>query len=124
MGGSSCPNEDDVVLSYFDALVTVKDVSSLRHRSWLTDNIINFFIEYLDRTILQMQVRSSVIGKSIAVVGPSVVQMLKFFHSGDFSVLECLELPSKYLILLPLNDADTDDHGIFLSCSITVQKQY
>ena len=105
------PDEDDVVLSYYDAIVTVKDVQSLRHRNWLTDNIINFFVEYIIRCRLQNDDKKKNLEDSVLVMGPSVVQMLKFFEPSDFAALDCLGLSSKCLILLPLNDAEIDENG-------------
>ena len=105
------PDEDDVVLSYYDAIVTVKDVQSLRHRNWLTDNIINFFVEYTDRTRLKNDDTKIKMAHSVALIGPSVVQMLKFFSPADFGALDCLDLPSKKLIILPVNNAQVNEMG-------------
>ena len=105
------PHEDAVVLSYFDSQITVKDVASLKPRCWLTDNIINFYVEYVEQTLLRPT--NSALHDKVAVIGPSVVQMLKFFNTNEFSALDCLKLQSKRLILLPLNDAAINDHGKF-----------
>lgn len=113
------PHEDAVVLSYFDSQITVKDVASLKPRCWLTDNIINFYVEYVEQTMLRPKI--SGLHEKVAVIGPSVVQMLKFLNTNEFSALDCLKLQSKRLILLPLNDAAINDQGSHWSLLVYVK---
>lgn len=112
------PPEDTTVLSYFDSKITIKDVASLKNRCWLTDNIINFYVEYVEQTLLRSS--NSILSDKVSVIGPSVVQMLKFLTADEFSALDSLELQSKKLILLPLNDAAINDQGSHWSLLVYV----
>ena len=90
---------DKTYFSFGDARVTYRDLESVSEGHWLTDNVINFMVEYHESE-LRSDVKSF-----IAIVGPSVVQMLKFLKPEEFTMLDSLDLKSKRLIFFPLNDS-------------------
>ena len=72
---------------------------------------VNFFVEYTDRDRFENVDKRRNIRNNVSLIGPSVVQMLKFLTPADFGALDCLDLPSKKLIILPVNDAQINEAG-------------
>ncbi|GBN59738.1 Sentrin-specific protease 8 [Araneus ventricosus] len=93
---SSC---DPVVLNYENCLLRQSDVELLTPPSWLNDNIIAFWFEYLENEVYKDH------KKVLGFVCPQVVQYLKFGLPEDVkSTVEGLELDTKQYILFPVND--------------------
>lgn len=87
-----------VVLSYHDTLLRESDVHLLTGPHWLNDQIISFYLEYLQRNILNDC-------PDLLFVSPDVVQCLKFVSRQEMSIfLEPLKANEKQFIFLPLND--------------------
>jgi len=64
------PSPDDAYLSYYDVRLTREDVQTLKN-DWLTDNVISFWEEYLEREFL-----SNYKNSNIVLLRPSMAFML------------------------------------------------
>lgn len=96
--------------------LTVRDTECLRARQWLVDNVIEFYLEYL-------RLREFGSHKDlVTVVSPSVAQFIKICaHVEDLvgQVLS-LKLDKKWLVVIPVNDADVDRQGTHWSLMLFV----
>lgn len=90
---------DDAYLSYFDIRLTVEDVNTLRN-DWLTDNMIAFWEEYLEREELKKYPQSHIV-----LLRPSMAFML--MQTPDpLSLKSALpDFTRTTHIFLPINDA-------------------
>lgn len=87
-----------VVLSFHNSLLRSDDVHLLTGPHWLNDQIISFYLEYLEKIVHKED-------KSILYVSPEVVQCLKFASKQEMSIfLEPLNAKDKSFIFMPLND--------------------
>lgn len=87
-----------VVLNFYNSLLRNDDVHLLTGPHWLNDQIISFYLEYLENVVHKDK-------KNILYVSPEVVQCLKFASKEEMSIfLEPLNAKEKSFILLPLND--------------------
>ena len=96
---------DDIVLSFNDSLLRQSDLEILRNNEWINDSLITFWFEYLE------SVKYKEASDRIAFISSEVTQLIKSAATPDSptravvsSILQSLSLPSKELILLPLND--------------------
>lgn len=97
---------DEVVLSYHDSLLHRSDVELLRGTGWLNDRLIGFWFEYLEKDLFISRHSP----ESVCLISPEVAQFVKLGTAQDASLfLEPLDLKSKSLILLPVNDLDSLD---------------
>ncbi|KAH8033018.1 hypothetical protein MRX96_013699 [Rhipicephalus microplus] len=88
-----------IVLSYHDTLLRESDVELLDETNWVNDNIIWFWMQYLENELYASSC------DSFAFVGPDVVQLVKLGATLNVEqVLKSLDLKHKKLILLPIND--------------------
>lgn len=93
-----------IVLSYHDTLLRESDVELLDEPHWVNDNIIWFWMQYLENELYASRCAS------LAFVGPDVVQLVKLGAALNVDqVLKSLELKQKELILLPVNDCQEFD---------------
>lgn len=91
-------NPNRVVLNYHNTLLRQNDVFLLTGAHWLNDQIISFYLEYLERNIYKNR-------KDLLFVSPEVVQCLKFVTRQEMSIfLEPLNAHEKQFIFMPLND--------------------
>lgn len=95
------------ILSYHDVLLRSSDVALLDGPFWLNDNIIAFWMQYLEKDVYKESVAE------VAFVSPDVVQLIKLGVGGDLrEELQSLSLEDKDLILMPVNDCmDLDMPG-------------
>ncbi|OAA52785.1 Ulp1 protease family protein [Beauveria brongniartii RCEF 3172] len=100
--GDSLSASDRPYLSYFDCNLTVGDVRSLK-KDWLTDSIISFWQEYLERETLPRYPQANV-----CLLRPSMAFLLLRGHKlEDAAVRQSLPDLSKVShIFLPINDND------------------
>ncbi|KAM3461044.1 hypothetical protein NHJ6243_005361 [Beauveria neobassiana] len=97
--GDSLSAPDKPYLDYFAIRLTVADVRSLKYE-WLTDNIIGFWQEYLERETLPRYPEARV-----CLLRPSVAIMLKADKVDDTAMAGNLPDPSKVThLFLPIND--------------------
>ncbi|XP_078597093.1 sentrin-specific protease 8-like [Branchiostoma floridae x Branchiostoma japonicum] len=90
---------DDIVLSFHDSCLLKSDVKLLQPPNWLNDKIIGFAFEYFER--VQFQDFSS----DVTFISPDVTQFIKYSQGDDLApFLEPLELSSKKLVFLAVND--------------------
>lgn len=87
-----------VVLNFHNSLLRSDDLHLLTGPHWLNDQIISFYLEYLEQIVYKD-------AKTILYVTPEVVQCLKFASNDEMNVfLEPLNAKQKAFIFLPLND--------------------
>ncbi|KAM3454403.1 hypothetical protein MY3296_003086 [Beauveria thailandica] len=100
--GDSLSASDKPYLSYFDCNLTVGDVRSLKH-DWLTDNIISFWQEYLERETLPRYPQASV-----CLLRPSMAFLILRAKYLELSAIRqsLPDLSKVSHIFLPINDND------------------
>lgn len=87
-----------VVLNFRNSLLRYDDVHLLTGPHWLNDQIISFYLEYLENNVHKDN-------SSVLYISPEVVQCLKFASKDELSIfLEPLNAKAKSFIFLPLND--------------------
>ncbi|CAH2273286.1 sentrin-specific protease 8 [Pelobates cultripes] len=96
---------EQIVLSYGDCLLRSSDVALLDAPHWLNDNVIGFIFEYLASNLPQS------LSERIAFLSPEVSQFIKCCERDAPEFLGPLDLPSKELILLPVNDNAGSEAG-------------
>lgn len=97
-------SRNSVVLSYHHTLLREDDVHLLNGPHWLNDQIISFYMEYLENVVYKNN-------KNILFISPEVVQCLKMMPDAENVFLEPLNAKEKSFIFLPLNDNDEDQVG-------------
>lgn len=102
MSGSS---EENIILSFQNSLLRASDINLLRGPHWLNDQIISFYLEYLEHS----QYKNNA---DILFVSPEVVQCIKLVSKQEISIfLEPLNAANKQFIFFPLNDNAKDRAG-------------
>lgn len=87
-----------VVLNFHNTLLRESDIFLLMGPHWLNDQIISFYMEYLEKNVFNNT-------RGILFISPEVVQCLKFVSRQEMSIfLEPLNAMGKSFIFLPLND--------------------
>lgn len=87
-----------IVLNFHNTLLRESDVNLLMGPHWLNDQIISFYLEYLEQNVFHNK-------RGLLFISPEVVQCLKFVSSQEMSIfLEPLNATGKSFIFLPLND--------------------
>lgn len=96
--GSSLSPED-AYLSYHDVRLTREDVDSIRHDDWLTDNVICFWEEYLEREKLSEYPKAHIV-----LLRPSMAFMLQ--NTKDPLTLKSAlpDFQKTTHVFLPVND--------------------
>lgn len=86
------------VLNFHNTLLRESDVNLLMGPHWLNDQIISFYLEYLEQNVFHNK-------RGLLFISPEVVQCLKFVSSHEMSIfLEPLNATGKSFIFLPWND--------------------
>lgn len=99
------PDPNEVVLSFENSLLRISDINLLRGPYWLNDQIISFYLEYLEHRIYNNY-------KDILFVSPEVVQCIKMVSQNEVSIfLDPLNAREKEFIFFPLNDNEEDRAG-------------
>ncbi|XP_053321007.1 sentrin-specific protease 8 [Spea bombifrons] len=96
---------EKILLSYGDSLLRSSDVALLDPPHWLNDNIIGFIFEFLASN------QDPSISQRVAFLSPEVSQFVKCCERDAPDFLQPLDLPSKDLILLPVNDNTGSEAG-------------
>ncbi|XP_077551581.1 sentrin-specific protease 8-like [Haemaphysalis longicornis] len=87
--------------SYHDATIREADVELLDEPNWVNDNLILFWMQYLEHEIYTSW------RQYIEFVGPTVVQLVKLKAALNVQQeLKSLKLNQKSLIFLPVNDSE------------------
>lgn len=91
-----------VVLSYHDTILHESDIRILQGSEWLNDEIIAFYLEYLDKEVYP--------NKGMLFVSPQVTQCIKQVQREDLKIfLDPTVKPSHDFIFFALNDSDRLD---------------
>lgn len=102
----SLDGPDEVVLSYHETLLRRSDVVVLLGPLWLNDQIISFYLEYLEHD------RFAHVKDSVLFVSPDVTQCLKMLPRNEMSIfLDPLNATEKSFVFFPLNDHQFDSAG-------------
>lgn len=90
----------DIILSYHDSLIRQSDYQLLLSKEWINDNIIEFWFEYLYND------RFKEFAQRMLCIGPSMSQLIKLTSEQQDveALLQPLEIESKELVLIPIND--------------------
>ncbi|EFA81807.1 sentrin-specific protease 8 [Heterostelium album PN500] len=101
-------SDDPIILSFKDASLYKSDLSILKNRyQWLNDAIISFYFEYLSDTLLKDYL------EKITLMSASTVFMLNYVNGDDVaelnSMIGALDLPSKEIIFIPINNNEDPD---------------
>ncbi|PRP89434.1 hypothetical protein PROFUN_01297 [Planoprotostelium fungivorum] len=92
-------NNSMSVITYHDVTLYPEDVNLLKRPNWLNDNIMSFYFEYLTFERFKDQ------RQNFAFIHPSTVFMTTFMSGSEISeVLSALDLTSKSLVFLPINN--------------------
>jgi len=95
-------SDNEIVLNYHNSLLRKSDVDLLKNPHWLNDRLIGFWFEYLENSNLD---------DSVCFVCPEVSQFIKLGDSSETSAfVDPLNLKSRLLVLLPVNDSVLLDH--------------
>lgn len=98
-------SDEDVVLSFQNSLLRSSDLNILRGPHWLNDQIISFYMEYLETYVYHGN-------KEMLFVSPEVVQCIKLVSKNEVSIfLDPLKANERQFIFLPLNDNNEDRAG-------------
>ena len=98
-------NQDKIVLSFNDSIIRQSDLKLLEGPHWLNDRIIGFYFEYL----FEKEFDSS---DRLVFISPEVSQFLKMSNKEELGIfLEPLNLESKDLIVLAVNNNDSERSG-------------
>ena len=90
--------ENDIVLSFHNSLLRKSDVDLLLGPHWLNDQIISFYLQYLENVTYKDD-------KSLLFMSPEVTQCLKFVSRDEMSIFfEPLNAEQATFIFFPLND--------------------
>lgn len=96
---------DSIVLDYHNSLLRQSDLRLLQPGDWLNDRLIGFWFEYLENELFVGQ-------NDICLISPEVAQFVKLGSDCDSAMfLEPLDLNSKGLVLLPVNDLSSLDES-------------
>lgn len=94
--------DDDVLVNYHNSLLRRSDVNLLRNAHWLNDQVIGFWFEYLENSIMD---------NSVCLVCPEVSQFIKLGSPSDTPIfVDPLNLSLRSLVLFPVNDSMFLDH--------------
>ncbi|XKL62511.1 hypothetical protein PGB90_002344 [Kerria lacca] len=86
-----------VVLSYHDAVIRQSDIDILKTNSWLTDSIIGFYLQYLEKEVYM--------NNDFLFVSPEVTQCIKSSNNSEIPVFLDPLNPRQYLVIFfPLNN--------------------
>lgn len=96
--------DDEIVLNYHNSLLRKSDVDLLKNpHCWLNDRLIGFWFEYLENSNLN--------DSSLCLICPEVAQFIKLGELAETSAfVDPLDLNSRSLVLLPVNDSMSLDH--------------
>ncbi|KAI8992340.1 hypothetical protein BDB01DRAFT_778072 [Pilobolus umbonatus] len=96
-------NNDDIILHYHDVVIRKLDLETLNPGQWLNDTMIEFHMEFLERTFLPKDAK-------YLFLRPGIVHLITF-APGDVSQLESALPPyiDQYdVIFIPVNDGRPD----------------
>ncbi|KAF7489203.1 Sentrin-specific protease 8 [Sarcoptes scabiei] len=97
---------NSIVLSYHDAIIRQSDYRLLNSREWINDSLIEFWFEYLTNDLFKDY------QNKLLCISPSLSQLIKLTasHEDILCLLAALEVPTKHLILIPINDSTSDSY--------------
>lgn len=91
---------DNIVLSYHNAIIRESDYQLLNTKEWINDHLIEFWFEYITNDLFEQY------NEKFLCISPSLSHLIKLTSDLDMvkSLLETLEIANKELILIPIND--------------------
>lgn len=99
-------DQDELLLSYHDSCLRLSDLELLEESGWLNDRLIGFAFEFFQFE----QFANLMSGSSpVTLMDPSAVQLAKFCDIDDLaSIYSGLNLPNCQLLLIPVNNNDSN----------------
>lgn len=98
-------DHDPIVLSFHENVLRLSDVDLLQGPYWLNDQIISFYLEYLEKIVYVDERR-------FLFVSPEVTQCIKIVPDTEIPVfLDPLNANQRQFIFFPLNDNQMDSAG-------------
>lgn len=86
-----------VVLNYHDTVIRQSDVDILKSNGWLTDSIIGFYLQYLEKEVYA--------NKDFLFISPEVTQCIKSSHHSEIPVfLDPVSARQYLVIFFPVNN--------------------
>lgn len=102
----STQDMDHIALSFYESLLKDSDVKLLTGPYWLNDQIISFYMEYMEHVTFAAQ------HQELLFVSPEVTQCIKLVEPAEISIfLEPLQANAKSFIFFALNDHGQDSVG-------------
>lgn len=97
---------DEVALSYHNTNLRMRDVLLLNGKHWMNDTILQFYFEYMERSLYRDHNR-------IMFVAPAVTHALKFCpdHTSLRAFIEPLNPERKDFIFFPVNNNSSVEAG-------------
>lgn len=91
---------DDIVLSYYDAIIRKSDYKLLNTKDWINDQLIEFWLEYITNDLFKEY------KEKFLCLSPSLSHLIKLTSNLEMvkSLLETLDIADKELLLIPIND--------------------
>ena len=88
-------------VSLHDACMEASDIALLQPGHWLNDAVIHFAFEHMTHTILNNH-------SSLLLLSPAIVSVIQFLSDPIelHALLGGVDLASRQLVFLPINDAD------------------
>jgi sentrin-specific protease 8 len=83
------------------------DLQLLRPHGWLNDQCVEFWWDH----VVQFNSKLRETDDGLIFICPSVMHMMKFLTAEDFGVLGDLKLNKKNLVLMPINNNETEGVG-------------
>ncbi|KAK9767366.1 hypothetical protein K7432_002903 [Basidiobolus ranarum] len=93
----------DILLEYHNSILRVGDVNLLEEGEWINDAIIDFFYEFLERTLQSHE---------ILYLRPAFVHLIAHaVDTSDFASALPKDLPQRQLLFIPINDNTSEGVG-------------
>lgn len=99
---------------YGDYRLHQNDLDCIKPGNWLTDAVIGFYFEYLNKKMFACY------QESFEILCPSLVHLIKHAKTANeiTELISPLNLPSKNLVIIPVNNALGNNGGCHWSVSV------
>lgn len=96
---------DDIELIFHNTILRKSDIQVLQGTEWITDSILCFYFEYLEKVV-------HINEHKLLFVRPGVAHCIQILDEKEAETfLDPLEIRNKELIFFPINDASENNDG-------------